>query len=66
MVSRICLLGNLQRATVALALLVPIPSTAGAQYGSGGTAATTTYPGGTAKHASHVGMKTSVSEPCIF
>jgi hypothetical protein len=46
MVSRICLFGNLQRATVALALLVSIPLTAVAQYGSGGTAATTTYPGG--------------------
>jgi hypothetical protein len=46
MVSRICLFGNLQRAAVALALLVSIPLTAVAQYGSGATAATTTYPGG--------------------
>ena len=46
MVSRIFLFGNLQRAVVALALLVSIPLTAVAQYGSGATGATTTYPAG--------------------
>jgi len=37
---------NSQRAIVALALLVSISATAVAQYGSGGTGATPTYPGG--------------------
>jgi len=46
MLSRIFILGNLQRAIVAFALLVSIPATAVAQYGSGGTGATPTYPGG--------------------
>lgn len=46
MVSRIFSFGNLQRAIVALALLVSIPATAVAQYGSGGMGATPTYPGG--------------------
>jgi len=45
MLSRI-FMGNSQRAMVALALLVSIPPTAVAQYGGGGTGATTTYPGG--------------------
>jgi hypothetical protein len=46
MVSRIFLFGNLQRAIVALALMVSIPGAAIAQYGSGGAGATPTYPGG--------------------
>ena len=46
MLSRIFIFGNLQRAIVALGLLVSIPATAVAQYGSGGTGATPTYPGG--------------------
>src|SRR5215472_1586530 len=45
MLSRI-FMGNSQRAIVALALLVSISATAVAQYGSGGTGATPTYPGG--------------------
>jgi hypothetical protein len=45
MASRIFLFGNLQRAIVALALMVSIPG-AIAQYGSGGAGATPTYPGG--------------------
>jgi len=44
MLSRI-FIGNSQRAIVALALLVSISATAVAQYGSGGTGATPTYPG---------------------
>jgi hypothetical protein len=47
MLSRTFLFGTLQRAIVAVALLVSIPATAVAQYGSGGTGATPTYPGGT-------------------
>jgi hypothetical protein len=47
MLSRIFIFGNLQRGIVALALLVSISGTAVAQYGSGGTGATPTYPGGT-------------------
>ena len=46
MFSRIFISGNLQRAIVAVALLVSISATAVAQYGSGGTGATPTYPGG--------------------
>jgi hypothetical protein len=46
MVSRTFLSGNLQRAIVALALMVSIPGAAIAQYGSGGAGATPTYPGG--------------------
>jgi len=46
MLSRILIFGNLQRAIVALALLVSISATAVAQYGSGGTGAAPTYPGG--------------------
>ena len=45
MLSRI-FIRNPQRAIVALALLVSISATAVAQYGSGGTGATPTYPGG--------------------
>src|SRR5947207_2631467 len=47
MASRIFLFGNLQRAIVALALMVSIPGAAIAQYGGGGAGATPTYPGGT-------------------
>jgi hypothetical protein len=47
MLSRIFIFGNLRRGIVALALLVSISGTAVAQYGSGGTGATPTYPGGT-------------------
>jgi hypothetical protein len=47
MFSRILSFGNVQRATVALVLMVVIPATAIAQYGGGGTGTTTTYPGGT-------------------
>lgn len=46
MVSRIFLFGNLQRAIVALALIVSIPGAAIAQSGSGGASAPPTYPGG--------------------
>ena len=46
MFSRTLVFGNLQRAMVALALLLSIPATAVAQYGNGGTGATPTYPGG--------------------
>jgi hypothetical protein len=46
MVSRIFLFGNLQRAIVALVLMIAIPGAAIAQYGSGGAGATPTYPGG--------------------
>jgi hypothetical protein len=46
MVSRMFLFGNLQRAIVALALMVSIPGAAIAQYGSGGAGGTPTYPGG--------------------
>jgi hypothetical protein len=46
MFSQVFLFGNLQRAIVALALLVAVPATAVAQYGSGGTGAMPTYPGG--------------------
>lgn len=46
MFSHAFLFGNLQRAIVSLALLVAVPATAVAQYGSGGTGATPTYPGG--------------------
>jgi hypothetical protein len=46
MFSHIFLFGNLQRAIVSLALLVAVPATAVAQYGSAGPGATPTYPGG--------------------
>jgi hypothetical protein len=46
MFSQLFLFGNLQRAVVSLALLVAVSATAVAQYGSGGTGATPTYPGG--------------------
>ena len=46
MVSRIFLFGNLQRAIVALVLMISIPGAAIAQYGSGGAGATPTYPAG--------------------
>jgi len=47
MFSRVFLFENLQRAVVSIALLVSVPAIAVAQYGSGGTGATPTYPGGT-------------------
>ena len=46
MISRIFIFGNLQHAIVALALMVSLPATSMAQYGSGGMGATPTYPGG--------------------